>query len=155
MHDSRDSTKAFTLVEIMILVIIVGILATMALPYVNVAREMAQNTRLMNDWRIFASAFESYSTEAGDYPEDGASGEIPVGMEEHLRETAWSMTTAVGGSWNWDFEKFGIAAGISLVDSSVVAGQMRNLDEKWDDGDLANGLFRQTGATRFTYILDL
>ncbi len=155
MNAKENRTRAFTLVEIMILVIIIGMLATMALPYVGKARESSQNVRLMNDWRIFMAAFESYATEMGEFPENGSSGQIPAGMEGHLGETAWTAVTAVGGSWDWDLEQFGFTAGISLVDSSIVAGQMRNVDEKLDDGDLANGLFRQTGATRLTYILEL
>ena len=155
MHTKEKRTRAFTLVEIMILVIIIGTLATMAIPYLSKTRESAQNARLVNDWRVFMSAFENYATETGQFPEEGSSGQIPVGMEGHLGETAWTEATAVGGNWDWDFEQFGFSAGISLVDSNLVAGQMRILDEQFDDGDLANGLFRQTGATRFTYILEL
>ena len=139
----------------MILVIIIGMLATMAIPYLSKTRESSQNARLMNDWRVFMAAFENYATETGQFPGDGSSGQIPLGMEDHLGETAWSAVSAVGGNWDWDYEQFGFKAGISLVGSSMVAGQMRNLDEQFDDGDLTDGLFRQTGATRFTYILEL
>ena len=153
-HAKENRTRAFTLVEIMILVIIIGMMATMAMPHLAKARESSQNVRLMNDWRVFKAAFESYATETGEFPGEGTAGQIPMGMEEHLGE-AWIVVTAVGGSWDWDFEQFGFTAGISLLDSSMVAGQMRNVDAQLDDGDLANGLFRQTGATRFTYILEL
>ena len=150
-----DQAPAFTLVEILILLVIIGILATVAMPYMRQALESSQNVRLVNDWATFMSTFEIHVTETGEFPPDGAVGEIPTGMEEFLGETAWTAISVVGGSWSWDLEQYGFAAGISLADSKVPAWQMRDVDDQMDDGDLANGLFRQTGPFRFTYILQL
>ena len=154
LSSSRDSIRGFSLAEILIVVVIIGILATVAIPYLNRVRESAQNSRLMNDWRMFSGVFEQYALENGTFPSESGRGEVPGGMEGILGETHWVETTAVGGNWDWDFEVFGVEAGISLVDSIVTPSQMLDVDDRVDDGDLSTGLFRRVTATRFTLVLD-
>ena len=57
--------QAFTLVEIMIIVALIGLLATLAIPTYVKARKQTQGKRIVNDARIIDSAIDSWSMENG------------------------------------------------------------------------------------------
>ena len=56
---SRRS-RAFTLVELLIVIIIIAILTSMLLPAIHQAREMGNRTRCMSNLRTLGAAFQSY-----------------------------------------------------------------------------------------------
>jgi type IV pilus assembly protein PilA len=62
MKTSR-SNKGFTLVEIMIVVVIIGLLAAMAIPAFKKVRENSVNGALRNDARQISSAAQQYMLE--------------------------------------------------------------------------------------------
>jgi prepilin-type N-terminal cleavage/methylation domain-containing protein len=59
------SNKGFTLVEIMIVVVIIGLLAAMAIPAFQKVRQSSQEKTLVNDARQMASAAAQYFLEQG------------------------------------------------------------------------------------------
>ena len=60
---SGETRKGFTLVEIMIVVVIIGLLAAMAIPAFQRVRENSINSRMDNDARQLASAAQQYFLE--------------------------------------------------------------------------------------------
>jgi type II secretory pathway pseudopilin PulG len=150
-----------SLIEIMIVVTVIGLLATLAIPNFRKARARAQNARFINDLRILTdSVFEQYAIENGDYPSDAAPGVVPTGVAPYLASRFdWADGTPIGGEWNWDrantrAEKVnGAYASLEAVGVSRTSAQMRDIDEQIDDGDLLSGLFRQTAAG-YTQILE-
>ena len=65
MREARSSQRAFTLVEIMIVVAIIALLAAIAVPGFLRARKRSQATRILNDLRMIDSAIDQYAIETG------------------------------------------------------------------------------------------
>ncbi len=59
------SNKGFTLVEIMIVVVIIGLLAAMAIPAFQKVRQSSQDKAVMNNARQLGSAADQYFLENG------------------------------------------------------------------------------------------
>ena len=62
MH-KNTSKKGFTLVEIMIVVVIIGLLAAMAIPAFQQVRESSRGSAMDNDARQLAAAAQQYMLE--------------------------------------------------------------------------------------------
>jgi len=61
----KQSKKGFTLVEIMIVVVIIGLLAAMAIPAFQKVRATSQEKALTNNLRQLASGADQYFLEYG------------------------------------------------------------------------------------------
>ena len=61
----NKSKKGFTLVEIMIVVVIIGLLAAMAVPAFQKVRSTSQEKAIVNNLRQLASAADQYFIEFG------------------------------------------------------------------------------------------
>lgn len=145
---------AFTLVEIMIVVVIIGLLAAMAIPAFQRVQTSARNNRAINDFRVFSQAFETYATQNGGWPPNAGTGVVPTGMSGDFKTSVWQGTTSLGGRWNWDRNLGSVIAGISIVNFTASDAQLMVIDAKLDDGDLSTGTFQKVSANRVTYILE-
>src|SRR6476620_5626646 len=65
MKSPPRSQDAFTLVEIMIVVVIIGLLATLALPAWQKIRSASQDKAVLNNARQLAAAADQYFLETG------------------------------------------------------------------------------------------
>jgi len=141
----RSAATGFTLVEIMIVVVIIGLLAAMAIPAFQRSRQRSQAARLTNDFRQYDSAFQRYAMEAGQLPAAASpGGVIPAGMAGYLPD-AYTQPSPMGGLYVWS----GPSSHIVLVNSNATDAVMQLVDAALDDGDLTTGDFIKVGPTAY------
>lgn len=144
----------FTLVEIMIVVVIIGLLAGIAIPTFLGIRQSAQTSRMVNDFRTFKTAFEVHAFELGYWPDDVNRGVIPPTVEDYLKGESFTERTPIGGFWDWDFDIGAVYAAVSVVEPTAGEGVLRKIDSGLDDGVLTSGSFRRVEDGRYSLILE-
>ncbi len=150
----RHRVAGFTLVEIMIVAVIIGLLAALAIPAFQRVRRRSINSTMVNDLRVFAQAFETFSTENGRWPANVGPGVVPTGMSiADFKVSVWQAPTPIGGQWNWDdnLGMGGFTAGISVTNFNCTDQQLTEIDAMIDDGDITTGNFQKVGPNRITY----
>jgi prepilin-type N-terminal cleavage/methylation domain-containing protein len=145
--------RAFTLVEIMVVVVIIGLLASIAIAALSRVREKTENSTVANDLRTFSAAFEQYSLENGVWPTNGDAGVVPSGMEDRINGAAWRRGTPGAGRYDWEQGTFGVTAAISLFGCNFSDTRLAQVDALIDDGNVNTGRFRKVGDGRPMFIL--
>ncbi|MCG3146585.1 MAG: hypothetical protein PCFJNLEI_00016 [Verrucomicrobiae bacterium] len=94
----RNSQAAFTLVEIMIVVAIIGLLAALSVPGFAKARKQSQGRRILNDARQMDAAIDQWALEMGK--SDGATIDTSAstGAASYLK-SAWSNNDILGNAF--------------------------------------------------------
>ena len=91
----RSNKAAFTLVEIMIVVAIIGLLAALAIPGFVKARKQSQGRRILNDARQMDSAIDQWALENGKKDGDTV---VTTSAATYLK-TAWPTNDLLGNSY--------------------------------------------------------
>ena len=153
MHRQR----AFTLVEILIVVVILGVLAAIVVPQFSDASEEARRGAFVANLKYFADQCEYYAFRAGQYPPDGGSGDLPAELEDFIRPEDFENGTPIGGVWDTEFNDNGVGAAVGVHFDGT--GETREdpfmllVDAQFDDNDLASGVFRKLADDRYYYVL--
>ena len=144
-----QARRGFTLVEIMVVVVIIGLLAALAIPAFQRVRQKARLSRMANDLRTYSQAFEQYAAQNGTFPPTGTLATEPAGMEGQLR--GWSAPTPLGGHYTWD--NWGSVKKICIFDALDHINELVELDAMIDDGNAATGNFKLYNA-QYSLVLE-
>lgn len=149
--------RGFTLVEILIVIIVLGILAAIITPGFANAAEGARQTSFAQNNRAYAAAVDRFRIENSRYPVDSNTGTLPAEMIPYINPAEFSETTPIGG--RWDIESFdsGVTCAVGVHFNGD--GQTRDdaymtiIDQILDNGDLETGRFQRIGAGRYYVIV--
>lgn len=148
--------RGFTLVEILIVVIIVGVLGGIVVPQFSNAGTESSEACFVANLRAFVKAARVFRIRTGSYPEDSSSGVCPSGLEDYVSLAQWEGGTPLGGVWDAELNSFGYTSSIGVHFRNDVGKDdlyMTEVDSLFDDGNLSTGGFRKIAADRYYYIV--
>ena len=155
---SLSHRRGFTLVEILIVVVILGVLAALVIPSFASAVVGSEQQAFVSSLRAIESASNGHFAKHGVYPSDSSSGEIPEGLEEFLDPNDFTNGTPIGGVWDFERDSWGFDSsfGVHFNGTGPTRDEayMLAIDEMFDDGDLESGEFQQLSNDRYYFILD-
>ena len=133
----------FSLVELIIVVIILGIVAAIAVPRLSNAAEGSRYNAAHQGFRNINTAMNAYYMDHQSYPPNAAIATLPKEMVGYLHENAFTKAPPIGRAWDWNGPGSGINRyGINLSIHTVPADDITEMESRFDDGDTTTGLYR-------------
>ncbi len=154
---TQTPPAAFTLVEIMIVVVIIGLLATIAIPTFQRIAQQSRMTAFANDLRTLRSAVEIFNMESAVYPDDSSTGEFPAELAGYVNAHLFDHNTPLGGEWDIEYNDSGITSGVGVHIRPFRQSSIETLllvDEQIDDGDSDEGSFQRLANDRYYWIIE-
>ena len=118
----RSNKAAFTLVEIMIVVAIIGLLAALAIPGFVKARKQSQGRRIINDARQMDAAIDQWALEKGKKDGDAV---VTTEAATYMK-TAWSDNDLLNNAYTIG----GVGTG-QVVISSTTKSALQGVGIDW------------------------
>jgi general secretion pathway protein G len=91
----RPAQKGFTLIELIVVVAIIGILVTMAMPVYKDSVRRAREAVLREDLYILRDSIDQFYTDKGHYPEDLGA----LVAENYIKQIPIDPFTGSADSW--------------------------------------------------------
>lgn len=154
LPDTSEKQRGFTLVEILVVVVILGIIAGIVIPRVHAATTEATQNVFASNLKTFHQAAVYYYKKTGEFPPNASSGQVPSGMEDYLNETLWTRRTPIGGAWDitWTDSDTVCWVGVHFIDGASTypeTSDMQAIDAILDDGNLSTGAFIRFGPCQY------
>lgn len=99
MSGTRRNRAGFTLAELAVTVMIVGILAGVALPNLHYALLKAEASRLVSEAHTIRTAAFDYMSDYGRFPPSSGSGVVPAALKPYLPENYSFTINRVSYAW--------------------------------------------------------
>jgi prepilin-type N-terminal cleavage/methylation domain-containing protein len=154
--------RGFTLVEIMVVVVIIGLLVAMALPTYRRITMRSKTAALVSDLRAYSTAFITYNLQNGKWPADEVPQKIPAAMSGALPE-GFARKSPIGGvyKWNYDVSADGVTAKAAIIIETVGGNPVSDdadlremIDREMDDGDLSTGTVVVGSTNSLVFIIE-
>jgi prepilin-type N-terminal cleavage/methylation domain-containing protein len=154
--------RAFTLVEVMVVVAIIGFLAAAGLPGYRHLTMRSKVTALENDLRQFSTAAQTYALQSGHWPADGDPQVIPPELANAM-PNGFTLKTPIGGVYKWSFgdNADGVPAKAAIVIQTATGNPVSDdadlfamIDRQMDDGNLETGNIQLGSTNSLVFIVE-
>ena len=148
--------SGFTLIEVLIVVVILGILASITVPNYYTKIGESREQAFVQQLRTNANAVQIHYARRSHFPDEAVAGVIPPTLTRYLQAGAWDRPTPLGGQWRHVRSLPGVSSAVG-VDFGTAAGPvdvLTRIDARFDDGNLSTGRFQQYTPSTFYLILE-
>jgi len=148
--------KSFTLIELMVVIAIISVLASMlAFKFFN-SIEKGRISELMRDYREIKTAALSYYADTSNWP---ANNNASVSLVQNDMVSgwhgpyldSWPHHNPWNGNYNWFNDTAGVVAGAGISErylgvNNIPSGSASSIDKNLDDGNITTGFIRYSAA---------
>jgi len=150
--------KAFTLVELVIVILILGVLAAIAAPKLFDVMEESEVATTLANVQVILDAVERYHADHASLPGDVNRGIFPPDLDGYLHERVFTNPGPLGSLYDWDgpgTSKPVIALAIVFPRSGVSSTEFyQRIEQAIDDGDSSTGWVTASGARICFFVAD-
>ncbi|MGK7912971.1 MAG: type IV pilin protein [Synechococcus sp.] len=138
--------SGFTLIELMVVMVVIGVLTAVAIPSLASQVDRARMAAAVSEMKSFADGIHSFAILNGAYPGDNHEA-VPAGTDGYINGTAFMNPTPLGGRYNFDNSSGGGQyVGISISSFNFPVETRERLDALVDgEVNLGSGIFIDSG----------
>ncbi|MBY0262898.1 MAG: type II secretion system GspH family protein [Phycisphaerales bacterium] len=152
-------SPAFTLVELIAIIVVLAVLSGVAIPAFIDISTRARVSRTAASWKVLARAVNQYLIDNADAPAPNVNDALmPPQLDPYLMNSDFTATPPVGGLWDYDeWSAFGgagvgLRVSVSITQSPAPATTFQRIDALVDDGNLSTGMvFYLNAYPRYTW----
>ena len=149
--------SAFSLIEVIVVVIVLGILAAVVVPKFVSAQGETAVAATAEDLKALETALGMYKATEGAWPSEVAQTLTPPGVQTYFKgPVPLAKPCPIGGVYDYDAPSGGSPAMISIravAGNTFTAQAAADLDTHFDDGNALTGAVRVPSATQITFTL--
>lgn len=153
------STQAFTLVELIVIIVVLAILAGAAIPRYYDYSQKAKVTATAATWKMMTHALNQYMMMNNDAtPPNVQDAQMPPQLVPYFINEDFKKTPPIGGMWDYDEWSgyngggVGMRASISITQSPAPQSTFQQIDAMVDDGNINTGMmFYLNSYPRYTW----
>lgn len=155
MTKAKRSKQGFTLIEILVAIVIIGILASIAVPFFRQYLRNARSATFSNDIRTLANAGAQYALESGTWVNDSSTGQFPPELVGYFSKKKFELGSSLGGRWDFERDDLGgFRSAVGVHGPTATDEIFLIVDKQIDDGDLTSGRFQKLASDRYYYIIE-
>lgn len=138
------SSRGFSIIELVIVIVIVGLLAAIAVPRLAAFGANGKYAATHQGFRQIASALDMYHADHLGYPPNASIATLPPEMVGYLDEFSFTVPPPIGRAWDWNGEGSGIMShGVNLSIHTVPEADRAEMESRFDDDQPETGLYRK------------
>lgn len=150
----RRLRKSFTLLELIVVMLIIGILSAIAIPRFYATGENADATAVLSNVKTIHTAVDLFAADNGRLPGDVHRGVFPPDLEGYVHPSVFTTVRSDGAKYDWNGPG-GVSSdfGVTLVypSGTVASSEMYlEIEQLADDGDPSAGWITAVGP-RITF----
>ena len=115
---TRRRRIGFTMLELLLTLIIVGLLSTIAIPKFREVRRRATATQIVGDFGVLRHAAMSFYVDSGYFPKEAGSAVVPKGLKKYLP----NKYTFKKKQWTMDYENWTGKTSKAYTSSGITIG---------------------------------
>lgn len=143
---------AFTLIELIAVIVVLAIMAAIAVPRYFDYNTRARASAVLRDVRVIKNAYLQYNYNTGLWPGNHGTGVLPPGLGVYFDGNPFAKPTPIGGLYDADgdiiapnSESFSIIS----IDQVATTPVISIIEQQIDDGNTATGGVRWAGRWSF------
>lgn len=138
---------AFTLLEVIVVTVVVGILAAMVIPKFANAQGETTTAMAAEDLRTMAQAIELYQGVNGSFPPNASRADDAILMGSYFKGyNPFEMSSPIGGVYDYENQSKVAVLIVPVGNDTYSNADAVALDEYMDDGNLNLGKLREINS---------